>query len=109
MMNKILRYITPLKINVFGEFKMELPIGCKILSISQQFDFIYFWIQFAGEMTETRTFKTISTGLSFQYNEDRMKYLGTVRNGLFVSHIFEIFPPRFPILDEQKKRRERLG
>jgi hypothetical protein len=85
MTNVIYKY--PLQIE--RKFRIELPLGAKILSVQLQDDKPMLWAQINPEaMTEYRHFRVLMTGEKHVERDDQI-YLATLQHNGIVVHIFE--------------------
>jgi hypothetical protein len=77
------------------EFKLELPVGAKILSIKEQRGVACVWalVEIDPEIpNEVRRFRLAGTGHPILVDPDELKFVGSVllRGGDLVFHLFEV-------------------
>uniref|UniRef100_A0A6M3JHR0 DUF7352 domain-containing protein n=1 Tax=viral metagenome TaxID=1070528 RepID=A0A6M3JHR0_9ZZZZ len=71
-------------------FSRDIPRGADILSFQNQEGNLVFWASVdPQEEKEGRFFVIIGTGMDFGLHE---KHIGTVQDGAYVWHLFEIKP-----------------
>ena len=87
-------YKYPLEIGSTSHITM--PKYAKILCVQMQHNVPTIWALHHDEAAEpdyeTRTFRVVGTGelVPDDYNEDKAAYIGTVQDGQYVWHIFEV-------------------
>jgi len=71
---------------------LQLPIGAKILTTQVQNNIIYFWIQINPSEVEIeqRVIRKIATGQKFDSTKTEHIYVGSVQQGPYVWHYFEV-------------------
>ena len=71
--------------------KVSLTVGCKIIKVDFQGPKICMWAIHHGAdyPVDERTFVIVPTGLDTPHVDFRT-YLGTVQDGMFVWHVFEV-------------------
>jgi len=75
--------------HIIGDGKVKLPVDAKILSIQMQNGFITAWYETCNpNIVEFKEFKVIGTGWDIE--DFKRKYIATVKDGLFVWHIYEV-------------------
>jgi len=77
---------------------VEVPmnVGAKILSVANQLEKICMWAEIETTTpTETRIFKIVLTGESFETDGFETSFLGTMilKGGTSVAHVYELIAP----------------
>lgn len=82
-MSRVLKY-------QIREGPIELPVGAKVVCVAMQRNEPCLWalVSAPGTVTESREFKVVGTGSS--NIDDTDLYVGTIFDGPFVWHIFEV-------------------
>jgi len=72
-------------------FSFDMPKGAEILTFQlQDGDMPVFWAAVVPSFPlEERTFILLGTGITYNF-DGRETYIGTIQNGLFVWHLFEV-------------------
>jgi len=77
-------------LQIDGIIVIDMPIGSKILDVQNQDNRICMWVIVNTELeTEERVFQIIGTGHQLLGRTEK-KYIGTVQQGPFVWHVFEL-------------------
>lgn len=89
----IWKYTVDRPMNTYGEFELDLPIGCEILSCQIQDNALRFWVKFDVDdnfpdvKKEAVKFYIVGTGKLFQSND--LEFITTVQQLPFVWHMFK--------------------
>ena len=85
-------YKYPLTNNGGDLQKLELPSGAKILHFGLQDNKLYIWAKVVLDFTkELRFFRVVGTGCELGINSG--EYIGTIFQGPYVWHLFEVQNP----------------
>ena len=81
----------PIKMETGYTQLMSLPYGATILHVAIQADMLYLWAEVDTERAmEDHMFRVYGTGEKHSPLEHH-KYLGTVHDGAFAWHLYELF------------------
>jgi len=69
---------------------LKFPLGFKIISVIEQKDSLVLYVQVNPEVKELARYEItiIGTGNPYDYNLDEHRFFGSVKQGIFVWHIF---------------------
>jgi hypothetical protein len=94
-MSQKLIYVERTNTGTDGDWKLELPLGARVLSVQNQRGVLALWFEFEpGQKRRTeRVFKVVETGERFDASVNSV-YLGTVQfdEGNYVVHVYEVTP-----------------
>jgi hypothetical protein len=71
--------------------KIQLPAGAIILSTMMQYGQLRLWCEVESETTRTEEREIMIVGTGNPINSTAYKYIGSVIDGSFVWHVFEVF------------------